>query len=201
MRKLSALLLFAFLASLVVAIPAPAADLQAGWYAWPLSVQVMADDGTGYPYLRASGWFTTPPGTYGPFAVSQGDYPQTLWRRATVTSDVNGLGPGDSLILPMGFGMTIGERFMYIHVSWGTDYDASQMRLELWRNRYGGVTERVWAQELSGIRSGSVDTLYGGEFEGTFFYKIAVVPEPSALVCLASLSGLSALALRWRRKV
>ena len=188
------------LLSLALSGPLPAANLQAGWYAWPFGVQVYADDGTGWPYQRAMGSFTTNPGTYGAFTLTGGPFGDTGWRKATVTSNVYGLGPGDSLILPMAFGMTIGERFMYIHFSWGTDYDASQMRLELWRNRYGGVTERVWAQELSGVRSGAVDTLYGAEFEGTFFYKIAVVPEPSAAMCLVVFAGLTGFAVRLRRR-
>jgi hypothetical protein len=178
MKRLSAFLLFAFLATLMLAIPALAADLQEGWYAWPMSVDVYAD-------------------------VAGGPYGDTGWRKATVTSNAYGAGPADSLLLPMGFGMTIGERFMYIHVSWATDYDATQMQLELWRNRYGGATERVWAQPLSGTRSGSFDTLYGGEFEGTFFYRVAVIPEPASCLSLAtmvSIMGLAVLVTR-RKKI
>jgi hypothetical protein len=187
------------LLSLALSGPAPAADLEAGWYAWPFSVQVIADDGSGCPYLRASGWFTTPPGTHGLFTVAGGPYGDTGWRKATVTSNAYGAGPADSLLLPMGFGMTIGERFMYISISWGTDYNASQMQLELWRNRYGGTSERIWTQSLSGTQSGMTDLLYGGEFEGTFFYKVAVVPEPSAVLSLGCLATLTIVQL-WRRR-
>ena len=51
MKRLSAFLLFAFLATLVVAIPAHAVQLQAGWYAMFGGVSMEGfDEDPGQPY-------------------------------------------------------------------------------------------------------------------------------------------------------
>ena len=200
MKRLSAFLLFAVLVSLIAAIPAPAADLQAGWYAWPFSPQIFIDDGLGNPTLRSSGDFITAPGTYGVFTVTGGPFGSTSWRKATVTLSVNGVGPSDSLVLPLVFTMNLGEPFLYMDISWGTEYDASQMRLELWRSRYDGSTERVWTQGLSGPQSGGPRLLYDGVYEGAFYYQVTVIPEPSAAMALLALLSMGGVAHLLRRR-
>lgn len=110
MKRLSAFLLFAFLAVLVLAIPAPAADLQAGWYAKVPTVSIWQYDDQGRLFLRADGYFyDTPPGQYGPFLVTDGPYHASYWREAHVPTNAYGVGPTASLIMPLSFGMTIGE--------------------------------------------------------------------------------------------
>ena len=176
----------------------PAADLQEGWYAGLGGPNVYCDDGTGYPYLRASGWFTIPAGRYGPFEVT--GEPYGSWRRVTVPEDAPGVGPDQSLILPVGFGMTVGERILYITFSWRTIYDASQMRAELWRERPGSADELVWSQTLSGDRSGYVETAYNATFDGPFYYKLNIVPEPGSAATMVALLGMGLGAMRWRRR-
>jgi MYXO-CTERM domain-containing protein len=100
----------------------------------------------------------------------------------------------------MDFYLNMGQRFLYVEIPWATDYDAAQMRLELWRTRYNGSTEQVWAQGLSDVRSGNRRVLYGAEYEGPFFYKVTVLPETSTLASLAGLLAAAALGRLRRRR-
>jgi hypothetical protein len=199
MRKLSVFLLFAVLLTLVLAIPAPAADLQAGWYARMYGIHVIQYDAYGQPYIRATGWFVTPPGTYGPFALTDEPFHSRDSREVTVPADVSGVGPSANLDLPIGTGMTIGDPIAWVEFFWETDYDASQMRLELWRGRYGGSTERVWSQQQSDHRYWSESLLHNTELEGELFFRIAVVPEPSSLAMFLAGVGTAAALMRKRR--
>jgi len=197
MKKISILVVTALLLCFGFAGSARAADLKAGWYSNLISVGVFQYVGGEY-VGRASGWFLTPPGQYGPFQVTNGPYHSDGERDVTVPTDAFGVGPDASLELPMGFGMTIGEPIAYINFSWGTDYDATQMYAELWRHKYGGSTERVWSQQLSGQHGDYTKIWMWGEYEGNFFYRVNVVPEPQSI--LGVFTGVGMLALAWRRR-
>lgn len=176
MKRLSAFLLFALLATLILAASAPAADLQAGWYAHVSGITVYQYDYYGYPYIRASGWFVTPPGAYGPFVLTDGPYHSRSYREASVLADAQGVGPSSSLDLPVGTGMTIGEPIAWISIGWETDYDPIQMRLEFWHTKSNGQQELVWFQPTGGHKYGSADVLYDTHLEGLHFFKLAVAP-------------------------
>lgn len=181
MRKLSALLLFAFLATLVLAIPAPAATLQEGWYANVAGLWVYQYDQWGYPFIRSAGsFYNTPPGQYGPFQVTDGTYHSSGERYVSVPAQVSA-GPSDTLAIPVSFGMTLGEQIAYMQISWGTNYDPSQMRLQLWRQRYDGSDQLVWSELGSGVQGGAEYIHYGNIFEGDYYFEVEVVPEPQAI--------------------
>lgn len=197
MKKMLLTITILVLAS--IAVPIHAADLQAGSYVTVHAVHIWQFSG-GEPYVRAGGWFNTAPGQYGPFNVTDGPYHARSERDVTVPLQVSGAGPSDSLELPMGFGMTIGEPVAWIDFSWETDYDANQMYLELWRYRYAGNAERIWSQQLSGRHyEYTTHMLYLSEFEGNLFFKVNVLPEPSSLAVLAAGLAASGLAF-WRRR-
>ncbi|HET6456697.1 MAG TPA: PEP-CTERM sorting domain-containing protein [Armatimonadota bacterium] len=199
MKRLSAFLLFAFLASLVLTIPAPAADLQEGWYVRVSSVHIWQYDQLNDPFIRDEGdFYDTPPGQYGPFQVSDGTYHSTIDRWVSVPSAISA-GPGDSLVMPLTFGMTLGEPIAYLGFYWETNYDPSQMRLEFWQeNYYTSVQELLWAQTLSSYRYGGATPLTDATYEGQFFVKIAVIPEPSSMIIFSAGLGILS-ALRRRR--
>lgn len=196
MKRLSAFLLFAFLATLVVAIPAHAADLQAGWYAKAWSPYLWQYDQQGNLFIRAEGYFyDTPVGQYGPFSITGSD----IWRNASVLTTAYGVGPDASLIMPLTFGVTLGEPIAYLSLPWETDYDSSQIRLEFWRTRYSGAQELLWAQTQSGSTSGGATVLANAEYEGQFFVKLTVIPEPTSVtIFTAGLAALSAVKRRRR---
>lgn len=199
MRKLSVFLLFAVLVSLVLAIPAPAANLQAGWYVRVSSVHIWQYDQLNSPFIRDEGnFYDTPPGQYGPFQVSDGTYHSPIDRWVSVPATVSA-GPGDSLIMPLTFGMTLGEPIAYLSFYWETNYDPSQMRLEFWRqNYYTSVQELLWAQTLSGYRYGGATALTNATYDSQYFVKVAVIPEPSSMIIFSAGLGIL-LALRRRR--
>ena len=186
------------LLSVALSGSAPAADLQAGRYANVSSVSLYQYDSQGYPFIRAGLWFTTSPGMYGPFLVGDGPYHTRDWRDISVPSTVTGVGPDSSLVLPVGTGMTLGEPIAWISIPWVADYDATQMQLEFWRTRSNGIAERLWAQQLSGYRYGSVDVAQNTFLEGPLYFKVSVIPEPASFNLLVG--GLSALLLTIRRR-
>lgn len=175
--RLSAFLVLTILVSLVLAIPAPAADLQAGWYANISNVTVYRDAGPPLGIIsRATGYFyRTLPGRYGPFQVTDGAYHSYSERLAFLPTAVNA-NPSDGLLMPLSFGMTIGEPIAYVQISWSTNYDPIQMHLEIWRTRSNGQQELVWFQPVGGRKYGSAAVLYDTVLEGPYFIKVAVAP-------------------------
>lgn len=196
MKKLSAVLLFVCLATLMLAIRAPAVTLEQGWYANVSTVQVFGYDDEGRPVGRAGGYFyDTPPGQYGPFMVTNGPYHSYSERDVSVPAQVSA-GSADSLTMIPSFGMTIGERIAWVEFAWETDYIAGQMRLELWRTRYSGAQELVWAQQLSNHHYSFATVLNDSEVEGPLFFKVAVIPEPSSFISV--ITGLAFFVSAWR---
>ena len=175
MRKLSIYVGMLCVASLLVAASTRSATLEEGSYASVSHVAVYQYFDWGET-LRATGYFyNTPPGHYGPFSVSDGQYHSYTERSASVPMRTFSE-PSDSLIMPVSFGMTVGEPIAYMQIGWATDYDPIQMRLEFWRTRSNGQQELVWFQPKGGPKYGSVGVLYDTNLEGLCFFKVAVAP-------------------------
>lgn len=198
MKKMLLAVTILVLASL--AMPAHAADLQAGWYVKVSSVYIDQYDQQGNLFIREQGFFySTPPGQYGPFQVTDGTYHNPGERYVSVPATVSA-GTGDSLVMPLSFGMTLGEPIAYLSFGWETNYDPSHMRLEFWReNYYTSVQELLWAQSLSGYRYGGAAALTNATYDSRYFVKVAVMPEPSSFMVLAAGVGLLSGVL-WRRR-
>lgn len=82
---------------------------------------------------------------------------------------------------------------------WSTNYDASQMMLELWgRTSSQQEFTRMWFQPLSNQRQGAEDFEGGNLTDASFFFRVAVIPEPSSATCLAGLFGFGVVLLRRR---
>lgn len=198
MRRSAVALVVLLLLALCPALHA--ADLHEGWYMRVNGPQVYTDV-DGRPELRADGQFTTPFGVYGPFTVSSGGfYPSSFYRYVSVDTDAFGVGPDDSLVLPLTFGMGDTESFLYMRISWATNYDPTHVFLEFWRIRMDGTEERVWSQQTAGPTHGSADILYNATHEGGFYFKVNVVPEPSSVAVLSGLVGGMSAALRFKRR-
>jgi hypothetical protein len=199
MRKLSALLLFAFLASLMLAIPAPAANLEAGWYARIQGIMLYTYDYLGNPTLADDGYFhQTPPGQYGPFLVTGGPDNVEYTRYISVPTGASA-GPEATLDMPISFGIMPGTKIAFLSTTIGTNYSSSQMYLDLWRTQYDGTHELIWEQRLGGQQSFSGHIANDIYFEGPFHFTLNVVPEPCGVALF--LGGTSLLArMWWRRK-
>jgi hypothetical protein len=168
------------LLSLALSGSLSAADLQEGWYANTWGVHVYEYDDQGRSFLRALGYFyTTPPGQYGPFLVTGGSDDREYKRYVSVPAQAIAE-PSDTLTMRIDFGMTIGESVAWIELPWATNYDSTQMRYSLWRDRYGDAQELVWSQPISGMQNGYVYVGQDTVYEGAYYLKVEVVPEPQA---------------------
>lgn len=184
MKKVCVLLPLVLLL-LLPAFSSQAADLQEGWYAHIIYVDVWTYDDFGQPVLRGGGGFyDTPPGTYWPFLVTDGQYHSWYERNILVPTSVSGVATDHSLMIPMFLPLSVGEKIAYLAMPWETDYDADEMYLQLWRKRLDGSNELVWEQTQSGQQSGGSMLSYDSVFEGPYYFKVNVVPEPSSIECL-----------------
>jgi hypothetical protein len=73
------------------------------------------------------------------------------------------------------------------------------MYLQLWRHRYSEPDTLVWDQKLSGIAAGSEDVAYNTTYEGQYYFKVNIVPEPSTALCLVAALGCLLGTLKRRR--
>ena len=182
---------------LVFAGGAHAVTLQQGWYANIRPVYV-GYYGPLWEDWMCTAWFPTPVGSYGPFLVTDNGGLGSGRRYASVPETAYGVTPDQSLILPIYIPLDMGTRIAYVVPSVSTNYDPAVMYLTLWHDHPGVSHTLLWEQKLGGERvwSGYVpfdSTLDNGET----YFKLQVVPEPSALVCL--LAGVGCL-LRARRR-
>jgi hypothetical protein len=197
MKRVCVLLLLLTIALLVPVCSSQAADLQAGWFVDVGAFVVWDWDGMFY-YPRGGGYFTTPTNEYGPFTLTGPTYGSS-WRRVTVTANTYGVGHDQSLILPLGCSVETGAQISYITFGWRTDYDSSQMHVELWRTGASGEDELVWSQHESGSTGDEV-RINGSTMLGPYYYKIVVAPEPaSAIGLLLGTLGVVGTVVRWRR--
>ena len=95
--------------------------------------------------------------------------------------------------------MTIGEPIAWIEMVWATNYDPSQMRLELWRQRYDGSNQLVWAELRTGVQGGAANIHFDQALEGPYYFKVAVIPEPCGATILSFSIGALLVMLRKRR--
>jgi hypothetical protein len=179
-----------------------AADLQTGWYAKIQSIDVFIPGDPIWlgPQLVASGYFyQTPPGQYGLFQVDGGTPNRDNQRYVYVNEDAYGIGLNDSLALPLSFGLTQGTQIAFLSIAWATNYDPAQMQLQLWQNHSNGSSEMLWSQKQGGVKGNSENAAFNTILDGTYYFKVSVVPEPSSATCLVAAFGCLLGALRLRR--
>ncbi|MDO8587835.1 MAG: hypothetical protein Q7T82_12445 [Armatimonadota bacterium] len=190
----------ALLLATVLLLPASAlwsADLQAGWYSAIKQVDMYAYDAYGQPQPYTVGRFSTAPGTYGVLILTDEPFHYQYCRTARVASDVYGVPAGTLLELPF-YNLSPISLIARLNVEWATDYDASQMRLELaQRNSATGAVTTLWTQNTSGV-TGNVETLASDLQPDGLFFRVVAVPEPSGF--LALVAPISALAVAYIRR-
>ena len=199
MRK--AVVFPAVLLLLIVPMVGQAADLGAGWYAKIRSVNVYVYDYQGRPTLIGGGCFySTPPGQYGPFQVTDLPDGGARTRQVLVNAAAHGAESAASLDLPISTGRSDTDPLAFLDIWWETNYDASQMYLELiQRDVQSGAVSVLWTQRQSGSVAHEQNLAYGAT-AGGLSLRVVVVPEPSSLaVLLISVSGTALCALRRRR--
>lgn len=185
---------------LVIPLAGQAADLQAGWYANMGVVSLYdMDTHSGIPVSAGGGYFySTPPGTYGPFYVWGGN-PHTYGERdISVPTTVSGVGADKSLTLPLYFTREQGGSLAFISFSWQTNYDASQMYLDLWQTKADGTSNLLWTQRQSGLRFDTTHVAYNTVIDGDYYFRLNVVSEPSGLVSLLA-AGAGLVCIRRRK--
>lgn len=184
MRRLA--VVFGIVLLLALCQAGQTADLQAGWYANIVGVHIYVYDLQGSPILLGDACFhSTPPGQYGPFEVTDGPYHADWERDISVPTDAHGVGPEESLIIPAWFGMSIGDRIAYLQMLVNTNYDASQMYLQMWRTHYeGGPDELIWEYKQSGPGGFNGQLQYNTTVTGDYYFQLNVVPEPDGMSCL-----------------
>ena len=163
---------------------AHAVTLQQGWYANMEIVDV-------YFYTplwedrMVSAWFPTPTGTYWPFEVTSWGVAPSYRRYVSVPNTVYGVGPDRSLVLPIYIPLDTGTQFTSITAAVSTNYDPIGMYASFWHRTPSGTDERLWARMVSGERVWCGDVAGPGVMDGgSYYFKVEIVPEPSALACL-----------------
>lgn len=183
MKKLAVIL--AVVSLLVLAQASQAVDLKAGWYANIRGVNIYTYDIHDQPQLVGGGYFyQTPLGQYGPFVVTDGPYHEAFGRYISVPTDVTNVGPNQNLTVPLMMGLSAGTKIAFLELSWQTNYDPTQMYLDLWHTRQDGTSELLWSQKQPGAHGDADYTAYDTIIEGPFYFRVNVVPEPS---CAAGL--------------
>lgn len=175
-----------------------AADLQAGWYANISHVQVYTYDPIWHlPQLRFNAPLLVEPGQYGPLAVTDGPYHTDYTRYVSVATDAYGVRPSESLVIPLQMSWLGDQTIAFLALGGQTNYNSNAMRLEFWHESTDGTQRLVWSQPESGPQH-----VFGPEVEhdvplaGSYYFKVAVVPEPSGIISLAC--GVAALG--WYRR-
>ncbi len=157
------------------------ATLQAGWY-----VNLNAVEFSWYYVSGDRAWesgsdgqFNTPPGTYGPFQVTEpgGEYDYN--DRWVAVPNIAAAGGADSLTLPFTVAYAQpGYKWPSMQFNWQTNYDASQMYVSLWSNPSGGAPVCIWSQMLSGAQASS-PTLDLSVVDSNYYFSVfrELVPE------------------------
>ncbi len=177
-----------------------AADLEAGWYAIVRSVSIFTYDHEGMPELRGGGWFVTDPGSYGPFQVTDEPRGDEYSRGVRVLEDAAGVLPGTGVELPLATGLYEDEVIAYLGVDWQTDYDASQMRLELiQRDEQTGAVDILWQQDQSGALW-HYEYMAWDTYPVGLAFRVLAVPEPCTFGTVAILLSVTVLRSGARRR-
>jgi len=195
MKKLS--VISGVLLLLTLAQVGQAADLQAGWYANIDHIYVYVAGQYG-PDLLGAAQFLTTPGQYDPFLVTDGAFHRSYTRYASVPANFYGAQPQQSLVLPFDLGLAQGAGIAYLYIASETNYDSHNLDLQVWQRSTDGSLTQLWSQPLSGHIYGVGDFAYDATVNGSYFVKIAIVPEPSSL--LSVVMGLLASVACCRRR-
>ena len=183
MRKRGVLL--AVLIVLALAQACQAADLQAGWYVKLGGVALYGFDGM---YERGGDWhFEGGLGTFGPFEVTE---PGVGWADRLVSVPTSAMGvPAGTTVYLLGEPETeVDFPVSNLLLAYETDYDATQMRVELFVHCAGGDYELLWSQNQSGYAMAIPDVLAGSGrliLPGdSIVFRVTTVPEPSQVLAL-----------------
>ena len=177
---------------------AHAVTLQQGWYA-NIEMVDLYHYGPMWEDLLCSASFPTPVGTYWPFLVTSWGAAPGYRRYASVPSTVSGLGPENSLVLPIHVPVDIGTEFTRITATVSTNYDPAYMHVSFWHRPPGGTDELLWSRMASGERVWSGTMAWDGVVDGgSWYFKVEVAPEPSAFTVLVA-GGVYLVATRRRR--
>ncbi len=96
--------------------------------------------------------------------------------------------------VPAGTGVTIHEpatQFVWtatgLYVPYETNYDPSEMRLELYQHHSSGQDELIW-QQVAGHRTGNVNVLDASgrtiSADDSIYFRVVAVPEPSQVATM-----------------
>lgn len=196
MRKLA--LAFTLVALLALPLVGHAADLQAGSYVKLGEVALFGfDPSTGRDF--GIDWnFTSPLGASGPFVVTQ---PDPLWpqRMVSVPNTTLGVPAGTAVYLYGQPEAVLPAAATRLDVECETNYDASQMLVELYVQHSDGHAELLWTETRSGHHTGGGNVLWPWQTispTDAIYLRVATVPEPSSWLALA----LPIVGLPWVRR-
>ncbi len=167
-----------------------AADLQAGWYVKRWAVSLEFYDELGRP--NSVHWsFAGGMGTYGP---CEGTSPDPIWaeRLGTIPTTALDVAPGTGVYLGGVPDVEIPFDLTGVGMGYETNYDASQVRLELLD--YSGSTgyTLLWAESRSGLQHAFQTVVWSYEpvirRGHAVVFRVTTVPEPCGLVVV--LTGL-----------
>lgn len=186
MKKLVAAL--AIVVLLLCAQISQAADLQEGWYVKLGIVQLYCVVPTP-PHEVWVTWIpSVQPGAFGPFQVTvdtaqNAPYPVTI----SVPTTQIGVAAGTEVLILGRLENQISWSATSLYVPYETNYEPSQMRIELFQHRPNGQDELIWSQ-MEGHRTGNVNVLDGSgrtiSPDDSIYFKVVVVPEPSQLIAV-----------------
>lgn len=189
--KRVALLLVVLIMSLTLAQLSQAADLQSGWYVKLAGVALFGPISEP-PYRTGTDWnFTGELGAYSPFEVSS---PDPVWaeRMVSVPVSATGVPVGTSVYLwgqpvdPVNYPVDA------ITFHYETNYDASQMQLQLLMYKPDSGYTLLWSQSQSGYHSAWENGLTFPQKIPVGYvpvFRVTAVPEPSAMLVLLTGAG------------
>lgn len=190
MKKL--VFVLAVVALFVLAQVGQAANLQPDWYARIYGInEWIYSPVTGQQELVCDAYFGIPTGDYGPFSLW---YSQNTQAFVRVPSSANGVTSEQDLVLPVCLpylGPLGGLSF-----ACDTNYDASQMQLQFWHQNTDGSKELLWTQQQSGNYYGGATVARDTIPTGSYYFRVAIVPEPTGMLGLLALCPILALLRR-----
>lgn len=177
-----------------------AANLEEGWYVKIGAVGILGYTPNVGPWNYD--WdFTSPLGTVGPFLVTQ---PDPLWpQRLISVQNLNDVPSGTAVDLfgQLRYAVPNNAVVTGISVPLATNYDATQMQLQVLIHHQSGIDDLLWSQTTSGHIMGTKD-ISTGKYSiaagDSLLLRVTTVPEPGSLLCLAL--PLLTFSLRYRRR-
>lgn len=202
MRKLAVML--GVLLLLGLCGTAPAADLEAGWY-----VKIGAVGVSGYT-PGVGPWdyewdCTNAPGSLGPYTLSHPTEPDPLFPQimVSVSNTVSDVPSGTAVDLhgQLRYAVPSDAVVTGVSIPLETNYDATQMLLQVLVHHQSGTDDLLWSQTTSGHIMGTKDistTMYLVAAGDSLVLRVTTVPEPGSFLCLAV--PLVTFSLRYRRR-